>query len=102
MRLFYQIYYDGFPWMNDNTKVKILSTLQNELNTLIETLDKDSHQFIVRFRFADDKGREELKIGNNFIQVSSEISFERCKQIFDKIVKIIPIDNMVDLDELPF
>jgi uncharacterized protein YajQ (UPF0234 family) len=100
MRLFYQIYYDGFSCLDDNTKIKIMSAMQTQLNAIIDSVRQDSHQFIVQFRFVDNMSQEELKIGNYFVQVSSGISADTTQKIFNIIKQIIP-DN-VENYSLPF
>lgn len=93
MRKFYQIYCDNFGFLTDDSKVRMLTILQTEFNCKIDSLTKDTHQFIVRFKFIDDYSREELKIGDNFIQISSEHSYDRCNSIFQKINMIIDTDE---------
>lgn len=102
MRKFYQIYCDNFGYLTDDSKVRMMTILQTQLNCKIDSLTKDDHQFIVRFKFIDDHSREELKIGNNFIQISSERSYDRCNSIFNKINTIIDKYNEEDDIDIPF
>ena len=72
MRKFYQIYQDGFYWNEYvNDVVKILSAIQKELFGIIIMLENDNHQYIIRFNCEGIKGTEEVKVGYNFLQVSS-------------------------------
>lgn len=96
MRKFYQIYQDGFYWNNfiDDT-VKILSTIQNELKATINTLDKDNHQYIIRFSTPQDvRELDEIKVGYNFLQVSST-KIETATKIYELVEKFItvPFEN---------
>lgn len=102
MRLFYQIYYDCFGYLDDNTKIKIMSALQTKLNAVINTIRQDSHQFIVQFSFEDNMmSQEELKIGDSFVQVSSGISADTTQKIFN-IIKQVISDNNTENNSLPF
>ena len=98
MRKFYQIYQDGFYWNEYvNDVVKILSAIQKELFGIITTLEKDNHQYIIRFNYEGIGGTEEVKVGYNFLQVSST-SEERVMIIFDVVEQFIPDQN----PDMPF
>jgi hypothetical protein len=98
MRKFYQIYQDGFYWGEYiNDVVKILSIIQNELFGIVNMLEKDSHQYIIRFHCKEVNGIEEIKIGYNFLQVSSTDK-ERAIMMFNAIEQLIPDQN----SDLPF
>jgi len=98
MRKFYQIYQDGFYWNEYvNDVVKILSAIQKELFGIIIMLENDNHQYIIRFNCEGIKGTEEVKVGYNFLQVSST-NEERAMIIFDVVEQFIPEQN----SDIPF
>lgn len=73
MRKFYQIYFDGFNYLCDDTKFMILNVLKNVLGIEIFTLQVDNNQIITRFYIPTNninRKLQEIKIGNSFIQIS--------------------------------
>lgn len=96
MRKFYQIYQDGFYWREYvDDVIKIASAIKEEFLAVITNLEDTRHQYIIRFRcFKDNDGSvaEEVKIGSNFVQVSSATA-KQAESIFSIIERFIPIEE---------
>lgn len=102
MRKFYQIYYDGLYWYQlADTVVKITSAIQNECLATINTLEQDSHQYIIRFTCSGVNGTDKIKMGYNFVQVSSPDE-DRVKKLFDLVMKFITTSDDNEKQNVPF
>jgi hypothetical protein len=106
MRKFYQIYCDNI-YINADDMIKIMYVIKAELSARIVEVTQQPHQMIVRFepQYDQDPSSKiinEVKIGRNFMQVSSA-SERDTTNIFNMIEKYVDISTCgVSSEEFPF